>query len=73
VDAESESRSLRAQQLGMLGEGDGVKLSATENSRLLLLAGQPLNEPVVNWGPFVMNTREEIDQAIQDYRSGRLV
>ncbi|MGI9284945.1 MAG: pirin family protein [Pseudomonadales bacterium] len=73
VDEGIESRSLRRQQLGMLGEGDIVNLNATENSKLLLLAGKPLNEPVVNWGPFVMNTREQIDQAIRDYRSGKLV
>ncbi|MCH8056680.1 MAG: hypothetical protein IIB78_02300 [Proteobacteria bacterium] len=42
-------------------------------TRFLLLAGKPLNEPIVNWGPFVMNTQEQIEQAIEDYRRGRLV
>ena len=36
-----------------------------------MLAGRPLNEPIVQYGPFVMNTREEIEQALQDYQSGR--
>ena len=40
--------------------------------RFLLLAAKPLREPVVQYGPFVMNTREEIEQALADYRDGRL-
>ena len=70
---ELEGRPLTQQQLGMLGEGDGVSLRASQDSAFLLLAGVPIGEPIANWGPFVMNTREEIEQAIQDYREGRLV
>jgi len=51
---------------------DGVQLTAREASRLLLIAGQPLNEPIAQYGPFVMNTEQEIYQAINDHRSGRL-
>lgn len=51
---------------------DGVRVSAREDSRLLLIAGQPLDEPIAQYGPFVMNTEQEIYQAINDYRSGRL-
>lgn len=51
---------------------DGVLVSAREESRLLLIAGQPLNEAIAQYGPFVMNTEQEIYQAINDYRSGRL-
>ena len=51
---------------------DGVKLTACGDARLILIAGKPLNEPIVQYGPFVMNKREEIEQALADYRDGRL-
>ncbi|HHV49339.1 MAG TPA: pirin family protein [Rhodocyclaceae bacterium] len=51
---------------------DGVRLTAKEDSRLLLVAGKPLHEPIVQHGPFVMNDEQEIYQAISDYRQGRL-
>ena len=60
--------------LGVLGAGDSVELTAgAEGARLILVAGKPLGEPVVQYGPFVMNTREEIEQAMADYRDGKLV
>ena len=49
-----------------------VELSAIANSDVLLLAGAPIDEPVVSWGPFVMNTVEQINQARTDYMSGRM-
>jgi redox-sensitive bicupin YhaK (pirin superfamily) len=70
---EMGGRPLKQQQLGMLNEGESLSLAASEDSAFLVLAGVPIAEPVANWGPFVMNTREEIDQAIQDYQQGRLV
>ncbi len=55
-------------------ETDGVVIEAAADgpARALLIAGQPLREPIVQHGPFVMNTQEEIYQALSDYRSGRL-
>ncbi|MFM9971880.1 MAG: pirin family protein [Burkholderiales bacterium] len=71
--ASIEGRALLNHHAAILGEGDEVKLQAgPEGARFLLLAAKPLNEPVVQYGPFVMNTREEIDQAIRDYQSGQL-
>ena len=58
---------------GMLSDGDRIELTAgEEGARALVLAAKPLREPVVQYGPFVMNTREEIEQALSDYQSGRL-
>ena len=51
---------------------DGVVVRATMDSRLLLIAGQPLNEPIAQYGPFVMNTQQEIIDAVKDFQAGRL-
>ncbi|SFR81858.1 hypothetical protein SAMN05216203_3228 [Marinobacter daqiaonensis] len=57
----------------VLGDGDEVRVKAgNEGSRLLLIAGRPIGEPVVQYGPFVMNSREEIEQALRDFQGGRL-
>ncbi len=55
-----------------LDGGDTLTVDANAPARFMLLTGKPLNEPVVQYGPFVMNTREEIEQALSDYRNGRL-
>lgn len=52
-------------------DADGVTIQALEESRVLLVAGKPLNERIVQYGPFVMNSEEQIRQALQDYRDGR--
>ena len=59
-------------QLAVLAAGDSVRLRASEDTRLLLLAGVPLDEPVARYGPFVMNTQQEIQQAFRDYQSGKM-
>jgi len=64
-----------AQRMGILSNtpgADGVTLVAAEDARLILVAGKPLNEPIVQHGPFVMNTQEEIRQALDDFSRGRL-
>ena len=64
---------VHASKLAYLDEGDLVVLKASEDSGLLLFGGQPINEPVAHYGPFVMTTQEEIEQAMQAYRDGTLV
>jgi redox-sensitive bicupin YhaK (pirin superfamily) len=67
------SKPLPHRAAGVLSEGDGVRVQAGKHGvQFLLLAAKPLHEPVVQYGPFVMNTREEIEQAVADYRAGRL-
>jgi quercetin 2,3-dioxygenase len=73
VGASDEARPLQARQAGVLSAGGRVEVSVgIEGGRFLLLAARPLGEPVVQYGPFVMNTREEIEQALADYRDGTL-
>jgi len=60
--------------LAVLGPGESLELTAgIDGARFILVAGRPLGEAIVQYGPFVMNTREEIEQALADYRAGRLV
>ncbi|MFO0453853.1 MAG: pirin family protein [Pseudomonadota bacterium] len=66
-------RELPKSHLGVLVDGDAVEIVAgTQPARVLLIGGRPLREPVVHYGPFVMNSAQEIEQAIRDYRSGKL-
>ena len=67
------ARLVREGQLALLGPGETVQLRGGDvPGRLLLLAGKPHGEPVMHHGPFVMNTEEELVQAILDYQSGRM-
>ncbi|RFF27381.1 MULTISPECIES: pirin family protein [unclassified Wenzhouxiangella] len=71
--AEIAGRSLPHRAAGILGDGERVRIAAGDKgARLLLLAARPLGEPVAQYGPFVMNTREEIERAVEEYREGRL-
>jgi hypothetical protein len=73
IGAEGAALPLPHRAAGVLSDGDDLRVQAdAAGVRFLLLAARPLREPVVQYGPFVMNTREEIEQAVADYRSGRL-
>jgi quercetin 2,3-dioxygenase len=66
-------RTLGKGQLARLGDGTTLELAAgSHGARMLVIGGRPLGEPVVHYGPFVMNTVQEIEQAVRDYRSGQL-
>lgn len=70
----AERRPLRQGSLGLLGaQGEVRVVAGAAGARFLLLAGKPLREPVVQYGPFVMNTVEEMEQTLRDYRDGKLV
>ena len=66
-----QATAVPIQRMAILSnEGDGVVLRAQANTRAILIAGQPLGEPIAQYGPFVMNTREELVQAVDDFRAG---
>jgi len=66
-----DARDVDAQEMAVLGGGDRLVVTATSASRLILVAGRPLREPVARHGPFVMNTRQELMQAFVDFQEGR--
>src|SRR6266699_6049470 len=69
----NEGAEVRDGQMALLGEGDAVRFrGAAAGGRLLLLAGVPIREPVARYGPFVMNTQQELVEAVRDYQSGRM-
>jgi quercetin 2,3-dioxygenase len=73
----NESKPVRTQELAVLGEGSEIRLKGVsagadgKSARAILVAGRPLREPVAKYGPFVMNTREELQQAFLDLQSGK--
>ena len=73
-DGSGGTQEVGAGRLAVLSDGDAVTAATTDSpARFLLLAARPLGEPIARYGPFVMNTREELVQAAEDYRSGRLL
>jgi redox-sensitive bicupin YhaK (pirin superfamily) len=70
-----EGVEVASQRMGIFhntAEADGVTVTAgMEPARLILVAGKPLNEPIVQYGPFVMNTQQQIRQALEDFHAGR--
>jgi redox-sensitive bicupin YhaK (pirin superfamily) len=77
VGASPETSVLRTHELGVLGEGEEIRLKGLTAgaggtvARAILVAGRPLREPVAKYGPFVMNTREELQQAFEDFQRGK--
>jgi len=74
-----DRRPVRTGQLAVFGPGDTITLAAGESQEsrspqldVLVLGGRPIREPVAAYGPFVMNTREELVQAFEDFQAGRL-
>ncbi|WJG09103.1 pirin family protein [Aliiglaciecola sp. LCG003] len=66
-----QADTLKKSQLGVLTDGETVTISSHAESRCIVVAGAPINEAIVQYGPFVMNTEEEIRQAMKDYQSGK--
>ncbi|MCZ0921351.1 pirin family protein [Vibrio diabolicus] len=65
-----KDREINQGEMAILSKGEWVELQAEKESGALIFIGEAINEPVVHYGPFVMNSMEEIEQAIQDYNSG---
>ena len=66
-------RNIQSQEMGLLSGGDCVVVSSEVTSRFLFLSAIPLKEPIASWGPFVMNTFDEVDKAIEDFKSGKFL
>ncbi|USD68305.1 pirin family protein [Vibrio sp. SCSIO 43136] len=67
---ESNGQAIERGTMALFSLGEALELSASVHSGALILVGQPINEPVVHYGPFVMNTMEEIEQTIEEYQKG---
>jgi len=72
IELPGHPQSIGSSKLVRLSDEGQVQLSSQSGAKALLIAGKPLGEPIVQYGPFVMNTREEIEQALRDFRDDRL-
>ncbi|MBX8483767.1 pirin family protein [Pseudomonas cichorii] len=72
IEVEGCPQAVGASRLVRLADDGELQINSANGARVLLIAGKPLREPVVQYGPFVMNTREEIEQALRDFRDDRL-
>lgn len=70
IQANGSARAGAAEMIVLARAGSGISIQASEDALILLLSGEPIDEPVVGYGPFVMNSKQEILQAIDDYKSG---
>ena len=64
---------MKDSKLILLSKGEKLKVKASTNTKFLLISGKPIGEPIARGGPFVMNTKAEILQAVQDYHNGTFV
>lgn len=71
VEINTAQTATQNQMALLQNNGHKIKLKATQNSVILVLSGNPLNEPIVSYGPFLMNTKQEIIQAIEDFNAGK--
>ena len=67
----SGKTTVNAGEMAVLGAGSEIRLRGETESRAILVAGRPLHEPVARYGPFVMNTREQLIQAVEDFQKGK--
>lgn len=71
VQVNGESVLREAQMVTLSTEGEGVRIEANSDAKVLLMSGEPIDEPVVGYGPFVMNSEAQIAEAIRDFNSGK--
>ncbi len=72
LELAGQPQTVSTSRIVRLSEEGELQLNTANGARVLLIAGKPLREPIVQYGPFVMNTREEIEQALRDFRDDRL-